>query len=121
MVEAGRKSQTIAHVDGEGHALLALLTVVRIREVVLSAVDGERYSYGHRGSKLIFPAIVLKRVPVQSIVRVAAVVRCLVVGLDHCLVRVCVENCRKTKGNGSSVKLRGKEHKSPHILKHNPS
>lgn len=85
------------NLDLEGHATLALDTVVGIREVVVDALEGQRDRYGQRLPELLVAPVVLDRVVVLRVVRGATLVGGVVGGLDHRRVRIRIENYTKFK------------------------
>lgn len=87
------------NLDLEGHAALALSTVVGVGEVVVDTLDGQRHRHGQRFLELVLAAVVLVRITVLRFVHGAVPVYGFVVGLDHRRVRNRNENYRKFKKN----------------------
>lgn len=78
--------------DLEGHAFLALDAVSGAGEVVVWTLLSQRYLDGQRLAEVLASAAVLEGVVGVGIVVGAALVCRFVIGLDHCLVRVGLEN-----------------------------
>jgi len=93
LVEAGRQAEAMLNLDLEGHATLALDTVVGVGEVVVVALDDQRNCYGQRLLELLVAPVVLERVVVHGAAQVGGVVG----GLDHRHVRIRIENYTKFK------------------------
>lgn len=93
MVEARRQASAVRYLDLEGHAVLALDAVFAAAgEEVVGSFDGQRHGDCQRLAELLAAAAVLERVVVRRVIEVAVLVSRLVVGLDHRLVRVGLEN-----------------------------
>lgn len=93
LVKAGRQAKAVVDLDLEGQTTLALSAVLSIGVEIVWTFDSQRHRYGQRFTKCRAATAVLDRVIIQRIVRCAAPKCALVVGLDHRLIRVRVENC----------------------------
>lgn len=87
----------MSHVDLKGHALLALYAVAGAGVVVIGTLDGQRHRNSQRLAEVLASSAVLERIVIRRVVHCAALVGRLVVGLNHSLVRIGVENYNKKK------------------------
>ena len=94
LVEVWRQTEAVIDLDLEGHAALALSTVVGVGEVVVGTRDCQRHRHGQRFLELVLAAVVLVRITVLRFVHGAVPVYGFVVGLDHRRVRNRNENYR---------------------------
>lgn len=92
--------------DLEGHPLLALDRVVGTGEEVVRPLARQRHGDHHRLPELVAASAVLGRV-VRCVVHAAALVGRVVGGLDHRLIRICVEYYTLSQIEKSKVCLVG--------------
>ena len=93
MVESRRRQAgPMGDVDLEGHAMLALDAIASAGEIVGWTLISQLYFDGQRLAEVLVSAAVLDRVIVFGVIVGAAQVGRFVVGLNHCVVRVRLEN-----------------------------